>query len=673
MKRIVIEQNILLFLIDKIEPPLRKYPLLLPALFLFIGGLVAYWNIFTSSVWFASLITTFCLIFLLFFMLPSFWDQRINRLATTSLFFFLVGGTHFSLNDWRNNSARIHANLEQQTFVAKVIEVKKQTSLRQTLILDVQQSKRGELLDDAQGKMLMSYELKQPSDGLVVDDRVVVCTKVNPIQNRNNPGEFDAVYYYQSKGIVASAYANSGQVMVIDHQWSWNGLFTNWRNSLAHSMEDHLQGVFLGIAKALILGDKSNLEQEDVESFTNTGSMHVLAVSGLHVGLLLMMISKVLELFSKWISKRNALVLSLLLIWIYGFISGASPSVMRAVLMFSVSAAAQFFKRKNSAVNGLFLSAIILFMLDPWVFFDIGFQLTYAAMLGIFFLYEPIRDLLFFQSKILRLTWEGTAVGIAATIVTTPLTLFWFYQFPNYFALANLGVMVFGFLVLLGGMLFLFTSWIPGVGAFVAFLFSLTIIGLVKWVGLIDQIPGAVSSGFQLSLFELALLFLVVFAWIIFIKKGVKTKRILAVCSIALIGLISFKRLHVLQQEQLMVLKSNQFMLLLRSNEGNIAFYEPKLGVVEQIPQEIKAVERFTGTHFRTHVLHVPNLQVTLGKEQLILKKVKEGWSFSWKGKDYFYRQKGTPNQGENARLMSVKTQNYLAPITEQKPFILNY
>lgn len=168
-------------------------------------------------------------------------------------------------------------------------------------------------------------------------------------------------------------------------------------------------------------------------------------------------------------------------------------------------------------------------------------------------------------------------------------------------------------------------------------------------------------------------MFLVVFAWIIFIKKGVKTKRILVLCSIVLIGLISFNRLQVLQQEQLMVLKSNQFMLLLRSNEGNIAFYEPKLGVVEQIPQEIKAAERFTGTQFRKHVLLVPNLQVTLGKEQLILKKVKEGWSFSWKGKDYFYRQKGTPNQGENAHLMSVKTQNYLDPTTEQKPFILNY
>lgn len=650
---------------------MKKNPLLLACLFLFFGGITSYLTSIPNHFWLACSLAVLSLIVLVFQLFPFIWEFRKNRQFASLLFFFLVGGLNFSLNDYRTADLVQKNPNEERTFLAQIIEIKKATSQRQTFLVSIEQEKIGQVLEPASGKILVTYERRNAQDALNVDDEIAICTKIQAIKNRHNPGEFDAAYYYQSKGVLATAYVNASQVMVFRYQLTWNGVFTKWRDFLSHSMEEQLDGVFLGIAKALILGDKSNLEQEDVATFTNTGSMHVLAVSGLHIGLLLMMIQKVLEQFSRWISKRNALLFSLVLIWIYGFISGASPSVMRAVLMFSIIAAAQLFNRKNSAINGLFLSAIVLFMLDPWVFFDIGFQLTYAAMIGIFYLFEPIQALLHFSNKWIRLTWEGTAVGIAATIVTTPLTLYWFYQFPNYFALANLGVMVFGFLVLLGGMLFLFTSWIPGLGAVIAFLFSLTIIGLVKWVGLIDGIPGAVSNGFQLSNWELYLMFTLVLAWILWYQQSKKVKYLLAICSVFMIAFISYERFVVMQKESIIVMKSNQFMLVLQSEHGNLAFYEPKLNIIEKVPQEITAYEKFVGKKLQKHVLKKSNLQVSLGKQQLIIRKEKEGWIFSWNKHTYFFRQKGTPNTYEDRRLMSVKTLNYLDPRAEQFPFVL--
>ena len=128
----------------------------------------------------------------------------------------------------------------------------------------------------------------------------------------------------------------------------------NCRIYLSESLSENLKGKELAIAQALILGDKSLLDQEVKNSFTNTGAMHVLAVSGLHIGIIMQILMVVLGYFPKIISRKKALTLVLIVMWIYAFITGMSPSVVRAVFMFSVLVIVQLAGRQYSTMNALF-------------------------------------------------------------------------------------------------------------------------------------------------------------------------------------------------------------------------------------------------------------------------------------------------------------------------------
>jgi competence protein ComEC len=195
------------------------------------------------------------------------------------------------------------------------------------------------------------------------------------------------------------------------------------------------------------------------------------------MGLILTMLIFFFSRFPKWISKYRATVLALLIIWFYALITGFSPSVFRAVVMFSMLTLAKISGRDYNPINVLAASAFVLVICDPVLVFDLGFQLSYLAMLGIFVVYPSIKKALYFKSKILRWIWEGTSVALAAQLFTFPLVLYCFHQFPNYFLLSNIGLMVFTNIILVVGVLFIVLHKIPivsfGMAGVLSFLFLL--------------------------------------------------------------------------------------------------------------------------------------------------------------------------------------------------------
>ncbi|MGY8927758.1 MAG: ComEC/Rec2 family competence protein, partial [Flavobacteriales bacterium] len=140
----------------------------------------------------------------------------------------------------------------------------------------------------------------------------------------------------------------------------------------------------LGVGQALILGNKELLSTEIKTSFSRAGAMHVLAVSGLHVGIILAFLIFVLERFPRIFSRRAAILISILFIWIYAGITGFSPSVLRATIMFSIIVFGDVFGKQSSRFNSLGFSAFLMIVWNPLIIYDIGFQLSYLAMLGIF-------------------------------------------------------------------------------------------------------------------------------------------------------------------------------------------------------------------------------------------------------------------------------------------------
>ena len=145
--------------------------------------------------------------------------------------------------------------------------------------------------------------------------------------------------------------------------------------------------------------------------------------------------------FSKVISKKKSLFIILLLLWLYALLTGFSPSVSRAVFMFSILGIAKSTSNSYNPINSLFFSGFILLLINPLYIYDIGFQLSYLAMLGIFIFYKPFVSMFYFNNLFLNWIWKGSIIGVSAQLMTLPITLYYFHSFPNYFLITNLGIM----------------------------------------------------------------------------------------------------------------------------------------------------------------------------------------------------------------------------------------
>jgi competence protein ComEC len=196
----------------------------------------------------------------------------------------------------------------------------------------------------------------------------------------------------------------------------------------------------------------------------------------------------------------------LALIWFYALIAGLSPSILRASLMISFVIVGEMIHRKGFIINSIAASAFILLCVNPNNLFEIGFLLSYAAVMGIVVLQRPIYSWFVIKNKLLDKAWEYTAVALAAQIATIPFTLFYFQQFTTYFWLSNLFMTPISFIVVISGMVLLLVSWIPYVNTLVGYLVWGAVYVMNWVVAKIESIPYSIIKGLYVSDFEFAVL-----------------------------------------------------------------------------------------------------------------------------------------------------------------------
>lgn len=405
-------------------------------------------------------------------------------------------------------------------------------------------------------------------------DVILFDCKLNWIQNAGNPGEFDAKKYWRSKNVSMMGFLGAEEFTLLDYRApsSLSVFFDDIRNNLAESLDAQLPTEEASIAKALLLGDKSALSRETRESFSTAGAMHVLAISGLHVGIIMYLLFFALKQFSRWISRRTAMIISLLFIWIFVGVTGASPSVVRAALMFTVLIIGQQSGRAGSGINTLFFSAFLLLLWNPLLLFDIGFQLSYGAMLGIFLTFDRIQSLIQVRQKFLKLLWDGTALGIAAQVFTIPVVLYYFHQFPNYFWLTNLGIMIMAGVILGIGMFFFLVKAIPGINFLIALVLSWSLFLLIEFVSWVETLPAALATGFSPGLPEMILFYLavIVLVW----QLNQKWVRFAAVGIIILIVAgWQWNRSIAMQSDEIVVFNANKPVIAVKSGNSIFGMY----------------------------------------------------------------------------------------------------
>ena len=328
---------------------------------------------------------------------------------------------------------------------------------------------------------------------------LLVSTAIGRPQPNGNPEEFDYGNYLRRQGIGGTGYVPAGEWRCISQQtdnFSIRGIADDCRNYLLSVYRKMgLSGNEFGMLAALTLGYKDALTPELRESFSTTGASHVLAVSGLHVGIIYAVLNWLLSLvFRK--SKRNERLRSALIIvflWFYAFITGLSPSVMRATVMFSFMALGGLLGRKSQTYNTIFLSAFVLLLYRPTLLFDVGFQLSYSAVLAIIYFQPRIVGLLYIKQRWLRWAWELTAVSLAAQIGTAPLSVYYFHQFPTYFLLSNFVVIPAATLILYTAILLFVVAWIPYLGLAVAWILNAILKSMYFLITCIESLPHALS------------------------------------------------------------------------------------------------------------------------------------------------------------------------------------
>lgn len=431
-------------------------------------------------------------------------------------------------------------------------------------------TKEGEWKSTAEKVVLITE-----NDGITMhqNDLILFRTHFKEIDVNNNPGEFNSKMYWLSKGIRHQGFGTKDQLKLMQHlPLSWFDAILEQTRSYSGQLLDKWVGAKdAPLIKAILLGDKSDLDIETKRVFTNTGAMHMLAVSGMHIGLIVILLGGLFKWLFLYRGRTIAMILMLLLLWFYAFLTGFSASVVRAVVMFTVIIIAQFLNRGYQPINSLALAGFFILLWDPMAIFDLGFQLSFLAMLGIFTVYPQLENSVKFKYNWLNTTWQGTAIGLASQVFTVPVSVYYFSQFPNYFILTNFGVMLFsGIMLALAIGLLAVGKWailsLP-VGWFLAVCCSL----LVGYIAYIEQIPGALSVGFSPHWSWVLLMYLVVFFALYWSERG-KWIHIL-IAFTPLIMWLQLERYNNLSKRELVIFNSNYPTLLFNTGTEKICFY----------------------------------------------------------------------------------------------------
>ncbi|MFN3996896.1 ComEC/Rec2 family competence protein [Algoriphagus sp.] len=366
---------------------------------------------------------------------------------------------------------------------------------------------------ESKGKVLIYHKSKKP---LLPGQNILVEKSPEKIPPPIFPNEFDYSRFLARKDIHFRQFIGD-KFTIIDSSEvnsSKYGL-ANFRKKLVGIIEDKVPNPeSRQIAAALLLGQKENLDKEIKNAYAETGTMHILAVSGLHVGIIyaiLLFPLKGIKLKSG--QKSIYLFVVILLIWTYAILTGFSPSVVRAATMFSLFTAGQMRKRKPSSFNILAFSAMIMITMDPGVIFEVGFQLSYAAVAGILLVQPLIVRFWLPPNRVLEYAWQLTTVSIAAQLATFPLSVYYFHIFPTYFLIANLFIIPLAFLVMSVGIIFLIFSWIPmlsdGLGGIVSWM-----IWLQNWIThTIQLFPGGNLERLTITLTGMLLVWVILICW----------------------------------------------------------------------------------------------------------------------------------------------------------------
>ncbi|MEA3444192.1 MAG: ComEC/Rec2 family competence protein [Bacteroidota bacterium] len=416
---------------------------------------------------------------------------------------------------------------KEKTYIAAISEEPVRGRNSYKIVVDIEAYRKNQKLVPVCEKVMLYIPVDAGSKKLHYGDRIIFSTGLQEIKLRGNPSEFDYAGYMKNKGIKRSAFVGNGN-------WQKIQGFEGYRlirfallirqKLLANYKKHGLSGQELAIVSALTLGYKEELNEPTRKAFSDSGAMHILAVSGLHVGIIQLILNFILRFLDK--RKKSKIAKAFIIIavlWFYALITGLSPSVTRAAIMFTLIQIGISFRQDISIFNIVATTALVVLFFYPLLLFNLGFQYSYLALTGILFFHPKLYPLLKSRYWLVDKAWALVVASFSAQLALAPLSIFYFGQFPNYFLLTNLLVIPSAFLIIVvavGMFIFSFFGWLATIFAFVL---QNGVGFLLNCLVYIQEIPGSSSTGIYMSQYVLILWYVVIiFISLYFIRKNNK-------------------------------------------------------------------------------------------------------------------------------------------------------
>ena len=433
-------------------------------LLLILGILIGYF--FSFNLLYTLLFTTFLFLLLAFIFFFEKNTKSILFGTIAALTFVSLGIFSYTAAQPKYYSSHYsnHQNTSNELWTLKIKEVLKPNQFSTRYFALVKSIGN----EHVSGTILLTIPKDSVNLNLAIDDEFVTYAKVKPISPPLNPHQFNYKKYLENLGVYHSIRIEHDKLVKIkSSQTTLLGIAARARNHIIKKLDKENFGADeLGVIQALLLGQRSDISEETYTNYQKAGAVHILAVSGLHIGILLLVIQFLLSPMKNIPNGRTfILILSVLFLWGFAFIAGLSASIIRATTMFTFVAYALYLNRPSNTFNILALSILfILLFINPNLLFQVGFQMSYAAVFAILWIFPLLKQLWFPKNKVVRYFWQLLCVSIAAQLGVLPISLFYFHQFPGLFFISNL-VIVPALGVILGiGILVIALSllnWLP--------------------------------------------------------------------------------------------------------------------------------------------------------------------------------------------------------------------
>ncbi|MXO03571.1 ComEC/Rec2 family competence protein [Flavobacterium sp. HBTb2-11-1] len=553
------------------------FPLVKITLAFILGIIASYYLHFSISI-----IAFWVLVSFIAFCGAFFWNLKHNKKSilfgnTCYVLSFFIGAlTLFCHTQSLQKSNYTHCKIafKNPEFITLILREKLKSNDYSDRYIGLVKTISGKAYS---GKIIVNVQKDSIQNPLIVGNSIKIQTILKQNKPSKNPNQFDYSKYLADKQIYAQIYCQKKEISVSktvqkDIWYYYAKLHSRIISNLEKSKFNTAE---MNVALALILGQQQEISQDIIQDYQYSGATHILSVSGLHVGFIMLFITFILKPIPNT-RKGSFLKLTSILISLTGFaiISGLSPSVLRSVVMFSFVAIGSHLRRNGNIYHTLLVSILLILLFEPYFLFDVGFQLSYIALFFILWLHPILKNIYKPKHKIIIYIWEALTVSFAAQIGTLPLCLYYFHQFPGLFFVTNIIILPVLSFIMIAGIVVMIIAIFTSPPLFMIMIFEKSIYLLNFMIHAVASVDSFVIRDISFNLYHLWAFSFFIICTVVWIKKPSFNKLTLVLVSIISIQLaFIFTKAETETEEELIVYNEKKNTIISERLGRNIVFY----------------------------------------------------------------------------------------------------